>query len=230
MVLPRLHVSMVVFVCPCFGNWWNQLELLWLRPWVYDLCSQLALEPLLHRHPHYTVGKQATTVGSRATVAHVSLHSAAPWSPLRHYSHLGRRHSEKTSVSLHPALFCIPPPFALYEHTWSHIVLLLTQWWRDQGQGGPHVPWCSHISVCFMNVVPVSVVLACTLEHECPWETKKWWRITSKPWPERPQPPALSCWYSQALSVENIGNVRHRSAMQMLLNSLIKRQRVVERL
>lgn len=112
----------------------------------------------------------------------------------------------------------------------SHIVLLLTQWWRDQGQGGPHVPWCSHISVCFMNVVPVSVVLACTLEHECPWETKKMMKITSKPWPERPQPPAPSCWYPQTLSVEYIGNVRHCRAMQMLLNSLIKRQRVVERL
>lgn len=55
-------------------------------------------------------------------------------------------------------------------------------------------------SVCFMDNATMST-LAHALEHEFPGETKMMKR-TSKPCPERPQAPALLCFYIHTFSID----------------------------
>lgn len=108
-------------------------------------------------------------------------------------------HRDNTSEAVHPPAFKNPTFICTL---WTHVshTVLLTQWWKDQCQGGLHIPWCSCISICFMDIATMHT-LACALEHEFPGETKMMKR-TSKPCPERPQAPVLLCFYIHTVSID----------------------------
>lgn len=93
-----LATSMTLFLCPSLqAGGTNSVEPRNLKPWVYELYSQLVSEPWLHWHSmshtsdiNVSAGKQFNTGGSRATVAYMNLCSVLQL--YRHYSHFCSRH------------------------------------------------------------------------------------------------------------------------------------------
>lgn len=171
----------VVLEYPCSRNWWNYLgwataaQALCLQPIFTAGLGNFASLSLNERHfrnQHccWQASQYCRLQNHCCPCEPILGNSVATSQELQPPLQWTYPHPTVTLLQWQTPAFWIPLPFALYGHT--DLIQCYEQWWRDQCQGDPHVPWHSHISVGFMDSVTMSTVLACTLEHEFPMGDK----------------------------------------------------------